>query len=69
MILADVSIKRHVLTYMLSAAIMLFGIISASRIGVDRFPNIDFPMVTVNTIMVGASPEIMDASVTSVLES
>lgn len=69
MILADVSIKRHVLTYMMSAAIMLFGIISASRIGVDRFPNIDFPMITVNTIMVGASPEIMDASVTSVLES
>lgn len=69
MILAEVSIKRHVLTYMLSAAIMLFGVISASRIGVDRFPNIDFPMITVNTMMIGASPEIIDASITSVLES
>lgn len=69
MILAEVSIKRHVLTYMVSAAIMLFGVISASRIGVDRFPNIDFPMITVNTMMIGASPEIIDASITSVLES
>ena len=69
MILAEVSIKRHVLTYMMSAAIILFGIISASRIGVDRFPTIDFPMITVNTIMVGASPEIVDSSITTILES
>ena len=69
MILAELSIKRHVLTYMLASGIMLFGIISASRIGVDRFPVIDFPMIAVNTVMVGASPEIIDASITTVLES
>ena len=69
MILAELSIKRHVLTYMLAGGIMLFGIISASRIGVDRFPDIDFPMITVNTVMVGASPEIVDASITTILES
>ena len=69
MILAEVSIKRHVLTYMMSIAIILFGIISASRIGVDRYPTIDFPMITVNTIMVGASPEIIDSSITTILES
>lgn len=69
MILAEVSIKRHVLTFMISGAIMLFGIVSASRISVDRFPSIDFPMITVNTIMVGASPEIIDSSITTILES
>ncbi|MBL4606632.1 MAG: efflux RND transporter permease subunit [Pseudomonadales bacterium] len=69
MILAELSIKRHVLTYMLAGAIMLFGIISSSRIGVDRFPTIDFPMITVNTVMIGASPEIIDSSITTILES
>lgn len=67
--LSEVSIKRHVLTYMLSIAIILFGIIGASRIGVDRFPEMEFPMVSVTTLMVGASPEIIDASVTNIIES
>lgn len=67
--LSEVSIKRHVLTYMVSFAIILFGIIGASGIGVDRFPDIEFPMISVNTIMVGASPEIIDASVTNIIES
>ena len=67
--LSEVSIKRHVLTYMISAAIILFGIIGASRIGVDRFPEMEFPMISVTTVMVGASPEIIDSSVTNVVES
>jgi len=67
--LVEVSIKRHVMTYMISFAIILFGVIATSKIGVDRFPAIDFPMISVTTVMVGASPEIVDSSVTSIIES
>jgi HAE1 family hydrophobic/amphiphilic exporter-1 len=54
---------------MLSAAMLLFGYIGLTGVGLDRLPNVDAPMVTVTTVNPGASPEIMDASVSSVIES
>jgi HAE1 family hydrophobic/amphiphilic exporter-1 len=62
-------VHRRVLAYMLSAAMLLFGYIGLTGVGLDRLPNIDAPMVTVTTVNPGASPEIMDASVSSVIES
>lgn len=69
MTLPELSIRRHVLAYMLSAVIVLFGLIAYSRIGVDRFPNVEFPMLTVTTAMPGASPEVIAQSITNVLET
>ncbi len=63
------SVKRHVMTYMLSLVLILFGIISYNRIGVDRLPQIDFPMLSVSTVLPGADPTIIDASVTNIIES
>ena len=67
--LPELSINRHVLAYMMSAVLVLFGLVSLDRIGVDRFPAIDFPAIAVTTILPGANPDIIDASVTSVIES
>jgi HAE1 family hydrophobic/amphiphilic exporter-1 len=67
--LPEMSINRHVFAYMLSGVLLLFGIISFDRIGVDRFPEIDFPTISVRTILPGASPEIIDSSVTNILET
>ena len=64
-----ISIRRHVLTLMLSLVLVLFGVIAYQRIGVDRLPKIDFPMLSVLTVLPGADPEIIDASVTNVVES
>lgn len=69
MTLPELSIKRHVLTWMLSGVIVLFGIISYQRIGVDRIPAIDFPIIMVNTTLRGANPDVIDTSITSVIES
>ncbi|RMG91289.1 MAG: efflux RND transporter permease subunit [Zetaproteobacteria bacterium] len=66
--LPELSIRRHVLAWMLSGVLVLFGLIAYQRIGVDRFPVVDFPMVSVTTIQSGADPEIVDASMTSVIE-
>ncbi len=63
------SIKHHVLTYMLSLVLILFGVISYNRIGIDRLPEIEFPMLSVSTILPGADPSIIDASVTNTIES
>ena len=45
MTLPELSIKRHVLAWMLSGVLVLFGIISYQRIGMDRLPYIEFPVV------------------------
>jgi len=63
------SIKNHVLTYMLSLVLILFGLISYQRIGVDRMPEIEFPMLSVSTILAGGDPSIIDASITNIVES
>ena len=69
MTLPELSIKRHVLAWMLSAVLVLFGIISYDRIGMDRYPYIEFPVVSITTALKGANPDIVDASVTNILES
>ena len=67
--LPKLSIRQHVLTWMLSLVLILFGVISYQRIGVDRLPKIDFPMLSIATVLPGADPDIIDASVTNIVES
>jgi len=69
MTLPELSIKRHVLAWMLSAVLVLFGVISYQRIAIDRFPEIEFPIITVTTTLGGANPDIVDSSITNVIES
>ena len=66
--LPEISVRRHVLAYMLSGVLVLFGVISFDRIGVDRNPEADFPMITVVTRLPGANPEIIDSSITNTIE-
>ncbi|GAO36854.1 acriflavin resistance protein [Sulfuricella sp. T08] len=69
MTLPELSVKRHVLAFMLSAVLVLFGYISYQRIGMDRFPQIEFPVVSISTTLKGANPDIVDASITNVIET
>jgi hydrophobic/amphiphilic exporter-1 (mainly G- bacteria), HAE1 family len=69
MTLPELSIKRHVLAWMLSLMIVLFGIIAYQRIGVDRIPSVDFPVITVTTTLRGANSDVIDTSITSIIES
>jgi len=69
MTLPELSIKRHVLAWMLSGVLVLFGIISFLRIGIDRFPYIEFPIVSITTTLKGANPDVVDSSITSIIET
>lgn len=66
--ISDVSIRRPVTTITVMAAIIIFGWISFTRLGIDLFPEVEFPYVSVTTVLRGASPEIIDNDVTDVLE-
>ncbi len=65
---ADTSIKRPVFATMVILFLLVLGIVSYPRIGVDLFPKVDFPIVNITTTLKGASPEIMDIDVTDKIE-
>ena len=67
--LPSISINRHVMTTMASATLILFGIIGYSRVGVDRYPTMEFPLIAVKTNLVGANPDVIDASITNIIET
>jgi len=62
------AIRRPVTTTMLNLAIVVLGIFSYGYLGVDLFPNVEFPFVTVQTTLKGASPEEIETSVTKPIE-
>ena len=66
--IADIAIRRPVFTVMVMAAMMILGIVSYSRLGVDLFPDISFPLVTVSTPYPGAGPEDVEKEVTRPVE-
>ena len=66
--IADVSIRRPVFAFMMSAAIVVLGIASYSQLGLDLMPKTDFPMVTVRTSLPGASSEEVETQITKPIE-
>jgi hydrophobic/amphiphilic exporter-1 (mainly G- bacteria), HAE1 family len=66
--LADVSIRRPVFAVMMIAALVVFGVMSYPKIGVDLFPDVEFPIVTVTVIYPGADPETMESKVADPIE-
>ncbi len=67
--LSDTCIDRPVFTTMAMAALVLFGALGYSAMGINRYPNVDFPTVSISTSLFGASPEVIETDVTDVLES
>jgi HAE1 family hydrophobic/amphiphilic exporter-1 len=68
MSLAEVSIRRYVLTIMLMAFLVTIGIVGWSRLGIDMFPEISLPTLTVTTIYPGAGPSEVETLVTKKIE-
>jgi HAE1 family hydrophobic/amphiphilic exporter-1 len=61
-------ISRPIFTAMLVLAVVVFGVFSYPKIGVDQFPEVDFPVVTVTVVLPGADPEIIERNVAKPLE-
>jgi len=61
-------ITRPVFTGMLTLVLVVFGLVAYPKIGVDQFPEVEFPVVTVLTVLPGADPESIERNVTKPLE-
>ena len=68
MSIADVSIRRPVFATMLIVSLVVLGLVSFTRLGVDLFPRIEFPYVSVTTAMPGASPDTVETEITDLIE-
>jgi len=68
MTISDICIKRPVFTWVLVAVPVVLGLVSYGRLGVDLFPDVDFPVCTVTTVLPGAGVEEMETSVTKPIE-
>jgi multidrug efflux pump len=66
--LSEISIRRPVFAFVMSFAILLFGIISFTRLPVREYPDIDPPIVSVVTLYRGASPSVVETEITNILE-
>ena len=68
MFLPNTAIRKPVTTVMVMAAILVFGFIGFTRLGVDQFPKVEYPVVTVMTLLEGASPEVVEENITDIIE-
>ncbi|HWR69368.1 MAG TPA: efflux RND transporter permease subunit, partial [Desulfomonilia bacterium] len=66
--ISDTSIRRPVFATMVITVLVVLGLVSYPEIGVDLFPKVDFPVVSITTVLKGASPEVIDIDVTDRVE-
>jgi hydrophobe/amphiphile efflux-1 (HAE1) family protein len=68
MFLTDLSIKRPVVASVMSIVLVIFGIITFQEIPTDELPEVQPPVVTIQTDYKGASAEIIDTQITQKIE-
>jgi HAE1 family hydrophobic/amphiphilic exporter-1 len=66
--LAEICIRRPVFAAMIILALVVVGAASYSRLGVDRFPSVDLPTVSVRTTLPGSSTEETEAEISQPIE-
>lgn len=66
--LAEVCVRRPVFATVLILTLVVIGAFSYFRLGVDRFPKVDFPIVTITVREDGASPQEMETDVVDKIE-
>ncbi|MCC6366168.1 MAG: efflux RND transporter permease subunit [Bryobacterales bacterium] len=66
--LAEVCIHRPVFAVMLIMALIVVGGVSYGKLGIDRFPDVDIPIISVRTQLIGASPEEIETTITRRIE-
>ncbi len=66
--ISDTAIKRPVFATMVIVSFMVLGAVSMTRLGIDLFPEVNFPFVNVSVVYPGAGPEEVETLVTRPIE-
>lgn len=66
--LIAISINRPVFAWILMSALIIFGGIAFTRLGISQMPDVDFPVISVSVTYEGASPEVVEAELIDPME-
>lgn len=66
--LAELCVKRPVFAAVLVLVLLIFGATGYLRLGVDRFPRVDIPFLTILTALPGSAPEEVESEITDKIE-
>jgi HAE1 family hydrophobic/amphiphilic exporter-1 len=66
--LAEICVRRPVFASVLILTLTVVGAFSFTRLGLDRFPKVDFPTILVTTRLPGAAPEQVETEITDKIE-
>ena len=66
--LAEICVRRPVFATVIILALVVVGAFSYGKLGVDRFPNVEFPFIIVTTVLPGAAPEEIETEITDKVE-
>ncbi|HEU5188624.1 MAG TPA: efflux RND transporter permease subunit [Methylomirabilota bacterium] len=64
----EVFVRRPVFTTMVIVTLVVLGLASFVQLGVDIFPKVDLPTITITTLLPGASPEEIESQITKPIE-
>lgn len=68
MVLSDISVKRPVFASVISLILVIFGVIAFDRLSLREYPDIDAPIVSIDTRYAGASASIVETRITQIIE-
>ncbi len=68
MLLSDTSIKRPVFASVLALILVIFGMVAFDRLPLREYPDIDAPIVSINTSYPGASASVVETRITQIIE-
>jgi HAE1 family hydrophobic/amphiphilic exporter-1 len=66
--ISEICIRRPIFTWVIVSAPVVLGLVSYFKLGVDLFPKVDFPVVSVTANLPGASAEELETTVTKLIE-
>jgi hydrophobe/amphiphile efflux-1 (HAE1) family protein len=66
--LSKISVRRPVFASVMVLTLVVIGLVGRSGLGVDKFPKVEFPVVTVTTVLPGASPTDVETDLTEKVE-
>ncbi|MEL6568580.1 MAG: efflux RND transporter permease subunit [Pseudomonadota bacterium] len=68
MLLSDTAVKRPVFASVIALVLVIFGVVAFDRLSLREYPDIDAPIVTVDTRYAGASADVVETRITQVIE-
>ena len=68
MLISDTSVKRPVFASVIAIILVIFGLVSFERLSLREYPDIDAPIVTVDTRYPGASASVVESRITQIIE-